>query len=84
MVQLWLCPKLEVYATDSTDTQYDIAIYLVKKITGMSYPNLAKVFHKKNHTTMLSSYQLIQKKIDTEPAFALEMLNLEKEIGDRD
>ena len=60
------------------------AIYLVKKITGMSYPNLAKVFCKKNHTTMLSSYQLIQKKIDTESAFALEMLNLEKEINERE
>ncbi len=60
------------------------AIYLVKKITGMSYPNLAKVFCKKNHTTMLSSYQLIQKKVDTEAAFALEMLSLEKEITERD
>jgi len=59
------------------------AIYLVKKITGMSYPNLAKVFCKKNHTTMLSSCQLIQKKVDTEPAFALEMNNLEKEANER-
>ncbi len=60
------------------------AIYLVKKITGMSYPNLAKVFYKKNHTTMLSSCQLIQKKVDTESAFALEMLNLEKEVNERE
>ncbi len=59
------------------------AIYLVKKITGMSYPNLAKVFCKKNHTTMLSSCQLIQKKVDSEPAFALEMNNLEKEASER-
>ena len=60
------------------------AIYLIKKITGMSYPNLAKVFRKKNHTTMLSSYQLIQKKVDTEATFALEMLGLEKEVSERD
>lgn len=59
------------------------AIYLVKKITGMSYPNLAKVFCKKNHTTMLSSCQLIQKKVDTEPSFAIEMSNLEKEANER-
>ena len=59
------------------------AIYLVKKITGMSYPNLAKVFCKKNHTTMLSSCQLIQKKVDSEPSFALEMNNLEKEANER-
>ena len=59
------------------------AIYLVKKITGMSYPNLEKVFHKKNHTTMLSSYNLICKKVASEPAFALEMNNLEKEANER-
>jgi len=59
------------------------AIYLLKKITGMSYPSLAKVFNKKNHTTMLSSYQLILRKVEDEPAFALEMNNLEKEASER-
>jgi chromosomal replication initiator protein len=59
------------------------AIYLIKNITGMSYPNLAKVFHKKNHTTMLSSYTLIQTKMRNEPSFAVEMNDLEKEASER-
>ena len=59
------------------------AIYLIKNITGMSYPNLAKVFHKKNHTTMLSSYTFIQTKMRNEPSFAVEMDNLEKEATER-
>ncbi len=59
------------------------AIYLIRKITGMSYPGLKKLFGKKDHTAMISSYNLIVRKIEEEPAFALEMNNMEKEATER-
>lgn len=60
-----------------------VSVYLIRQITDMSFPNIAKVFGKKNHTTIISSYQTIQKKMETEPAFAVEMATMEKEASEK-
>ncbi len=60
-----------------------IAIYLIRTLTEMSFPNIAKIFGKKNHTTILSSYQLVQKKMEKEAAYSLEVSALAKEISEK-
>lgn len=57
-----------------------ISVYLVREITDMSFPNMARLFGKKNHTTILSSYQLVENKISTDPVYAAEVESLKKEL----
>ncbi len=60
-----------------------IAVYLIRHITDMSYPGIAKLLEKKNHTTILSSYQLIEKRMASDPLFESEMNLLVKEISEK-
>ena len=46
-----------------------VSIYLIKKITEMSYPNIGKIFGR-DHTTALSSCDVIEKKLRTDAALA--------------
>ena len=57
-----------------------ITVYLIRKITDMSFKNLAKVLNKKNHTTCISSYQLMEKRLSSELPFQTEINALIKEI----
>ena len=57
-----------------------MTVYVIRKLTEMSFPNLAKILNKKNHTTCISSYQLMEKKIAAEPALRTEVGSLIKEI----
>ena len=45
----------------------------------MSYPNIAKIFGR-NHSTVISSIEIVEKKIKNDKAFELEIENLKKEI----
>lgn len=56
-----------------------LTIYLIREITEMSYPNIAKLFSR-DHTTIISSYDIIQKKTLTDPSFQLEVNELKNEI----
>ena len=56
-----------------------IANYLIREITEMSYPNIAKIFGR-NHSTVISSIEIVEKKIKNDKAFELEIENLKKEI----
>ncbi len=51
-----------------------IAIYLIREITEMSYPNIGKLFDR-DHATIISSYSKIQRKI-TDPVFNVEIKEL--------
>lgn len=55
-----------------------IAIYLIRQITEMSYPNIGKLFGK-DHATIMSSYDKIKKKL-TDPIFNIEIDELIKEV----
>lgn len=57
-----------------------ITVYLIRKITDMSFPNLAKILNKKNHTTCISSFQLMEKRLAAELPLQTEINALIKEI----
>ena len=56
-----------------------IAIYLVRTITEMSLPNIGKLFNR-DHSTVISSIDTIEKKISSSPAIEIEINELIKEI----
>ena len=56
-----------------------ITIYLIKKITEMSYPSVAKLFDR-NHSTIMSSYEWVEKKISSDPLFAINISDLRKDV----
>ena len=57
-----------------------IAIYLIREITEMSFPNLGRLFHR-DHTTVMNSCELIHSKIAKDPLFNMELTELSKEIS---
>ena len=58
-----------------------IAVYLIREVTEMSFPNLAKILNKKNHTTCISSYQRVEERLMTDVAFQTEIAALIKEMS---
>ena len=54
-----------------------ISIYLIREITEMSLPNIGKLYDR-DHTTVLSSYQKISRRVKSDPVFALELNELRK------
>ena len=56
-----------------------VAIYLIRTITEMSFPSIGKIFNR-NHSTIISSLDAIDKKMASSSAFEAEMNNLIKEI----
>lgn len=57
-----------------------IAIYLVREITEMSFPNIGKLFGGRDHTTAISSYDWVKKKLIRDPLFDADIETLRKEI----
>jgi len=58
-----------------------VAIYLIRTITEMSLPNIGKLFNR-DHSTIISSIDKIEKRIGTSPAFEIEINDIVKEIKD--
>ena len=56
-----------------------VSIYLIRSITDMSFPNIGKIFNR-DHATIMSSNETIEKKIQTDNLFALEIAEMKKEI----
>ena len=56
-----------------------VAIYLIRTITEMSFPAIGKIFNR-NHATIMSSLDVIDKKMASSSAFEAEINNLIKEI----
>ena len=54
-------------------------IYLIREMTEMSYPNIAKIFNR-DHTTILVSYNSTYQKATLDPVFAVEINELKKDI----
>jgi len=61
-------------------TARHISIYLIRQITEMSFPGIAKIFNR-DHTTIIASCEIIAKKINTDPMFNIEISELLKEIS---
>lgn len=60
-----------------------ICNYLIRSITDMSLQNIGKIFNR-HYSTVISSVDFVEKKIVTDPLFALEIKNLKKEITGSD
>lgn len=56
-----------------------ITIYLIRNITEMSLPNIGKIFGR-DHSTVMSSIYLIEKKMTNDEMFSLEVSEIKKEI----
>ena len=57
-----------------------IAIYLIRSITEMSLKNIGKLFGGRDHATVMSSVEKIDKKIASTPEFEAEISELIKDI----
>ncbi len=57
-----------------------IAIFLIREITEMSYPNIGKLFGGRDHSTVLASIEVVKKRIAGDPIYALDIDTLKKEI----
>ncbi len=56
-----------------------ITVYLIKRITDMSYPNIGKVI-KRNHATAIASFEAVSKRMAQNPVFRDEIEETIKEI----
>lgn len=57
-----------------------ISIYLIREITEMSFPNIGKLYDR-DHTTILSSYQKVSRRVKSDPVFALELNEVKKSFS---
>lgn len=57
-----------------------IATYLIKELTDMSYPKIAKLMGRKNHSTCISSFNLVDDHLKNDASYAAEVNSLRKEI----
>lgn len=57
-----------------------ITMYIIKTVVEMSYPNIGKMFGGRDHTTVMNSIDVMEKKIASDSIFELEINNLIKEI----
>ena len=56
-----------------------ICIFLIRELTEMSFPNMAKILNR-DHTTILTSYNNSFARYQIDPVFTLEMNDLKKEL----
>ena len=56
-----------------------IAIYVIRQVTEMSLPNIGKILGR-DHSTVISSIDTIEKRMAQNPAFRAEMEEMVKEI----
>ena len=63
---------------DIANTRH-ITIYLIRELTEMSFPSIAKIFER-DHSTIISSHRLIEAKMLEDPSFLSEINDLKKEI----
>ncbi len=57
-----------------------VCIFLIRELTEMSFPNIAKVF-KRDHSTIITSYNTMQSRYNLNATFAAEIDDLKKELG---
>ena len=56
-----------------------ISIYLLRKISDLSYPNIGRLLNR-DHSTVMSSYKIMEQEIKIDSSFELEINDLIKEI----
>lgn len=66
----------------SADIAYPrhIAIYLIRELTSLSQKNIARIFSRKDHTTVYNSLLVIEKKLKTDIQFERELNQIIQEF----
>jgi hypothetical protein len=57
-----------------------LAVYIIRKTTNLSQNSIARIFNKKDHTTVINSINFIERKMQNEPSFEHEVNNLIAEL----
>ena len=57
-----------------------VCIFLIRELTEMSFPNIAKIF-KRDHSTIITSYNTTQTRYNLDSLFTMEIDELKKELG---
>lgn len=57
-----------------------ICIFLIRDLTEMSFPNIAKIF-KRDHSTIISSYNTVQGRYNLNSMFTVEIDEIKKDLG---
>ena len=57
-----------------------VAMYLCKELTELSYPEIGKHFSDKHHSTVMYSVQQIKRKLDADPQFGRTLDSLSKQL----
>lgn len=72
----------EIYGRKRTKhiaTARNISIYIIRKVTELSFPAIGKIFDR-DHSTIISANDTIEQSLKTNPLFAMEINDLIKEI----
>ncbi len=56
-----------------------IAVYLIRELTEMSYPSIAKIFNR-DHASVMASYNNVYQKVQFDSVFVVDINELKKEI----
>ena len=56
-----------------------VSIYLIREMTEMSFPNIAKIFNR-DHSTVITSYNSTYQRAQLDSVFAVEISEMKKEI----
>ena len=46
-----------------------VAMYVCRKLTNLSYPEIGRLFNDKHHSTVMHSVEKIEKLVDDDPNF---------------
>ncbi len=57
-----------------------ITVYIIREVTEMSLPNIAKIFNR-DHSTIISSIETIERKLITDAALDFEIKEIIKEVS---
>ncbi len=57
-----------------------VCIFLIRELTEMSFPNIAKIL-KRDHSTIITSYNMTQSRYNLDSIFTIEMDDIKKELG---
>jgi len=57
-----------------------VTVYLIRKITEISLPNIGKIMGGRDHATVMSSISAIEKKLINDPVFAIDLDELTKDV----
>ena len=57
-----------------------ITIYLIRRVTDMSFPNIGKIFSR-DHSTIMSSIDTVERKLHSDTVFSVEINELIKEVS---